>query len=111
VPTKLLLLVAIVVALIASMTNVFEPRPVYTSWYLATAQKMTDEGRRVHARTDVAEGELTFETPMMTREMALSVAHAEHFAERAEDIGYRKFEFTNGKATWFYNLQTDTISP
>ena len=109
--TKLLLMFAVVVALMASVTNIFEPRPVHTPWYLATAQKMTDEGRRMHAKTNVADGALTFETPLMTRQMVLNVAHNDRFVERAVDIGYRKFEFSNGKAIWLLNLQTGTISP
>lgn len=70
---KLLVISGVAVALLASVTNVFEPRPVYTPWRLATAQRMTDEGRRVHAKMDLADKALLFETPLMTRQLALHV--------------------------------------
>jgi len=108
---KLLLILVALVWISAMLEDLDRREEGYTPWRLATAQKMLDEDHIVHASRNGDGSVMAFETPLMTRRIALAVATAGNVASNAIKLGYRTFTFSNGTRTWTYDLQKNAIRP
>jgi len=104
-----LLLILIGVFAVSAIVDVFEGDPGFEPWYLADAQKTMKDDHVVHA---IKKGDaMTFETPLMERQMALSLAETGNVIPNALTLGYRTFIISNGLRTWTYDLEKRVMTP